>query len=122
MTDLFLIAHRVRGLPAFDIAIQQTCAICEGQCGGEYVSCDECGDDGYWWIVKTSGHRARPYCCCVLEELDFLSGKHPDEYLGVMPSDWPDHYACNDRHRSAPSSLSTLLNIHRTPLKVDRRF
>lgn len=85
MTSPYLIAHVVRGLPAFDIAEQVVCPECLG------LECEECGN-GFWWIISTSGHRAYPYWCCAVEELDFLNGKHPDEYLGVAPSDWPDHY------------------------------
>lgn len=126
MTDLFLIAHRVRSEPAFDIATQIDCAECAGQ--GEIgshpdkpmFSCSECDGEGFWWIIGTSGHRAYPYWCCILEELDFLNGKHPNDYLGVMPSDWPDHYTT--RASPARPSLASLLAIPRPTLKVDRRF
>lgn len=41
--SLYLIAHKVRGEPAFDVATPMDMA------------------DGRWWIIPTSGHRAYPY-------------------------------------------------------------
>lgn len=99
-TPLFLIAHSVRGEAAFDVALQMECPHCISDGDPTYrYGCAECDGEGYWWIIPTSGHRAFPYWSCAIEELDFLNGKHPDKYLGVMPSGWPDHY----RHGPAPT-------------------
>lgn len=86
--SLYLIAHKVRGNPAFDIAERM-----------------DMGDDEVWWIITTSGHRAYPYW-----ELSFESlGVHvlPDgnwgwgyndsdgSYKGLVSypqDDHPDHY------------------------------
>ena len=86
---LHLIAHVVRGAPAFDIARR----------------CDSMGtadDPGPWWIVPTSGHRAYPYWS---QELDFQEREAGNFiYLDSAdwwevpdpPANWPDHYSCND--------------------------
>jgi hypothetical protein len=82
MSELFLIAHKVRGLPAFDIAEKIKIGDEEG------------------WIIPTSGHRAYPYWWVSLEEI----GKNPrDRYFesitflpSPMPYHWPDHYTVNN--------------------------
>jgi hypothetical protein len=56
MTELYLVAHKVRGEPAFDIAQHMTCPKCEGT----NDHCDACDGAGHWWIIPTSGHRAFP--------------------------------------------------------------
>jgi len=73
MDKPFLILHKVRGLPAFDIAALI----------GE-------DSDGPIWIIPTSGHRAYPYWTKPINEVN------PDD-RPQMPDDWPDHYATNDR-------------------------
>jgi hypothetical protein len=114
MTDLYLIAHRVRGEPAFDVATRMECPECAAQ------GCNECDDSGFWWIIPTSGHRAYPFFSC---DLPAMMENHPDvgweirygnlfpgaEYvrIGLLP-DVPDHYMT----REAPSrSLADLLGI-----------
>ena len=62
MSELYLIAHKVRGEPAFDIAINM----------------------GGWWIIPTSGHRAYPYW----HQPIYLE----DWQLPPVPADLPDHY------------------------------
>lgn len=107
MTEpLFLIAHKVRNAPAFDIAIQMEM------------------EDEIWWIIPTSGHRAYPYWSCAVDELDFLNGKHPDEYLGVMPTDWPDHYTSRTpaESKSIGGDLLAKLGLGSRPQpKIQRR-
>lgn len=107
MIEPYLIAHLVRGEPAFDIAICM-----DGP--------DEDGDE--WWIIPTSGHRAYPYWCCLVEELDFLNSKHPNEYLAVCPSDWPDHYP----HSASPTPRTTpnlrSLGLAKPQPKIARRI
>lgn len=75
MSELYLVAHLVRGQPAFDIAEQI-------QIG------DEVG-----WIIPTSGHRAYPYWTLRLD----LAVDWP--LVGILhtevpepPPDHPDHY------------------------------
>jgi hypothetical protein len=76
---LFLVAHKVRGEPAFDVGIRSECPECRG------ATCHECGD-GYWWIIPTSGHRAYPYWHMGLEPL-----------APPMPEGLRDHYAVAPR-------------------------
>lgn len=99
MTDLFLIAHIVRGQPAFDIAEHLTCPECLGH------GCSECDEEGFWWVVGTSGHRAYPYYSIPFDELS--AGDTIDGYYSITslapseaPPSWPDHYNV----RSAPSA------------------
>lgn len=54
--NLYLILHKVRGEPAFDIAL------CADDMGTE-------SSPGPWWIVCTSGHRAYPIFAQLLEEI-----------------------------------------------------
>ena len=93
MPDLYLIAHKVRGEPAFDIAQHMTCPACEGT-DDHCISCDGAG---HWWIIPTSGHRAWPIMTWPLAELECNDGfgilveagplaAHP-EFMGVR-----DHY------------------------------
>jgi len=70
--ELYLILHKVRGEPAFDIA----------ECIGE-------DGDGEIWIIPTSGHRAYPYHLWPLPE-ECTSGMH------IFPDDWPDHYTVSE--------------------------
>ena len=62
MTNPYLIAHIVRGLPCFDIAHRLICPVCEGTLakviGDARGSTCECRD-GYWWMIH--GARAHPY-------------------------------------------------------------
>ena len=69
MTDeLYLILHKVRGEPAFDIAQKIEIGKEEG------------------WIIPTSGHRAYPLTWTSLTTLNMsLDGVD-------MPPDHPDHY------------------------------
>jgi hypothetical protein len=67
---LFLIAHKVRGAPAFDIAERWP----EGTPS----------DPGPWWIVPTSGRRAYPWAAS--EIVDVTAEMPP------MPDGLPDHY------------------------------
>lgn len=67
MPDLYLIAHKVRGEPAFDVAIKLQIGSEEG------------------WIIPTSGHRAYPFWQTQIDDLLF-------EDMPEMPPDLPDHY------------------------------
>ena len=100
MTDLYLIAHKVRGQPAFDIAER-----CDDM--------DSEGDPGPWWIIPTSGHRAHPYWSQHLDQLGAVKDDVPDLPLDMvvppMPSPWPDHYPTAAEPRNAPSAGHGLL-------------
>lgn len=84
-TDLYLIAHKVRGEPAFDIAERIQIGAEEG------------------WIIPTSGHRAYPYGWTRLDALYELDLEGPEPFLQpsrtICPPDLRDHYAANDEFR-----------------------
>ena len=98
MSELYLIAHKVRGAPAFDIA-ERMPELDEG---------DELG-----WIIPTSGHRAHPYWSQHLDQLGAVKDDVPDLPLDMvvppMPSPWPDHYPTAAEPRNAPSAGHGLL-------------
>lgn len=75
----FLILHKVRGEPAFDVAHQLLV------------------EDGIWWIVTTSGHRAYPIQYWSLSTIGTLNDGIPVMalYQEDWPEDWPDHYTVN---------------------------
>lgn len=126
MTDPFLILHKVRGEPAFDIAIKMDCPICKDQeiDGEDAFECSEC-DDGFWWIIPTSGHRAYPYWTEALANIE-LSGfpvMTVIDYIHdeLMPSPWPDHYP--SRSGDAPKiDLSSVVAALAPQEPVERRF
>ena len=97
MSDLYLILHKVRGAPAFDVAERIQLGDEEG------------------WIIPTSGHRAYPVWYSDLFGLiDEGTGCHVlDGYLGHvmknMPEDLRDHYECSREPSTPTRSLSTLL-------------
>lgn len=103
MNDLYLILHKVRGEPAFDIAQRL-------RIGNE---------DG--WIIPTSGHRAHPFMQWLLTELvpDPSGGYYTDVVMRAkkleMPANLPDHYAINDAKavpsRALRSSGTTLEDL-----------
>lgn len=78
MTQLYLIAHKVRGSCAYDVAEQM-------EVNGER-----------WWIIPTSGHRAYPFWTSAL-------GLDDNEVWQIppMPADLPDHYAAAAAPREA---------------------
>jgi|SRR6266478_5267164 len=87
MSELFLIAHSVRGEAAFDVAVQMECPHCRGTSATLPIGCFECDSLGYWWIIPTSGHRAYPYACQPWHAMDIGPG-----FDKPMPPNWPDHY------------------------------
>lgn len=106
MKNLYLVAHKVRGEPAFDIAERMVCPLCDS--GG----CVECDDEGFWWIIPTSGHRAYPYAYkeCEWDELS----------VGSPPEDLPDHYATRTEPR-ARLDIRAMLGKHLPPQTYIRR-
>ena len=99
MTEPYLILHKVRGEPAFDIAIRETIA-------GEET-----------WIIPTSGHRAYPIEQWLLSEACNIST--PIDWLDTVP----DHYSCND-HSAAeiPTPVFDLLASLGLAKPINRRF
>lgn len=100
----YLIAHLVRGVPAFDIATR----------------CDDMGtksDPGPWWIIPTSGHRAYPYEQWLLSDIANIT--LPIE----APPDWPDHYAPSHAPRGTGliTNLADLLGFVSKPPTITRR-
>jgi hypothetical protein len=102
MNEPYLIAHKVCGCAAFDIAIQMECPECIDK--SDDFNCTECDNHWVWWIIPTSGHRAYPYWSI---ELDAIYYDHPlydhirllgEKNVPPMPEVWPDHYA----HGPAP--------------------
>jgi hypothetical protein len=55
LRNLYLILHKVRGYPSFDIA--------------ERIAYGTGSDPAPWWIIPTSGHRAYPLTYWKLEDL-----------------------------------------------------
>lgn len=120
MTDLYLIAHKVSGEPAFDVACQIDCPECSAFVD---YNCSECDSLGYWWIISTSGHRAYPWWHLPLNITDFDEGMrlvmdhNPDKLTWTifpMPPDLPDHYTTT--YDPTPRrSLVDLLNLRPKP-------
>ena len=110
--ELYLIAHKCRGEPAFDIAHRL-------QIG------DELG-----WIVSTSGHRAYPYAYWKLEDL-FDGSDYPHQrplevgdtlFNDGVTDDLPDHYeTVADKGRGLIKDLSALLGVKRPIIEIKRR-
>lgn len=104
MTEEYLIAHKVRGETAIDVAIQLEGAGTET-------------DPGPWWIIPTSGHRAYPFWAMTLHGVYVRarSGEY-EPFLNAVPEipdGHPDHYAVNDRPFSAPKrKLSNLDDLN----------
>ena len=95
MTELYLIAHKVRGEPAFDIA---TCEEVEGE---------------DMWIIPTSGHRAHPYWHQGLDPLlgyaQYGMSKDYTFVIPPMPASLPDHYPTAAEPRNSPAAGHGLL-------------
>lgn len=126
MSDLYLIAHKVYGEPAFDVAVQIECPICVGTGRGDFEHgawCVECDSLGFWWIIATSGHRAYPYWNSSLDDLAVAQGNL--EYYSVssecpdMPPSIPDHYPAQS-HTRPKLDLTSLLAPAK--IKIQRRF
>ena len=123
MTDLYLIAHKVRGEPAFDIAERMECPLCSGQgydldiCATEVV-CHECDGAGFWWIIPTSGHRAYPWWSMELYEFVTTMDGIPGEFYEMPPS-LPDHYPL--RHSPSSPHVDILALLSQEPKSTIRR-
>ena len=93
MSDLYLILHKVRGEPAFDIAARL-------QIGSELG-----------WIIPTSGHRARPWWWVPLGEFWLAGELQVERAAPSMPPDWPDHYAVMRADPPARKSSTSLADL-----------
>lgn len=118
MTDLYLIAHRVRGEPAFDVAQRIHCPECNPH-GDQWKGCHECDGRGIWWIIPTSGHRAYPYWHSKLTDIGGCDCcghggfYHDSGILEAMPDELQDHYLT----QAEPTrSLTDLLNLRPKPV------
>lgn len=120
--ELYLVAHKVRGAPAFDVAIKMICPIChDANSCGDYqgMTCSECEGEGFWWIIPTSGHRAYPYWWIEMEGVFFYMPQ--DKVPCVMP-DWvPDHYPRNPSPSRSRIDVTGLLAAP-AQVKIQRRF
>lgn len=88
MTNLFLIAHRVRGEPTFDIAICCT----EEDGWGTY------SDPAPWWLMPTTGWRVYPYWSIEVSHL--IGGPNDwtiDKLVPPMPLGTPDIFEVNSQ-------------------------
>lgn len=76
MNDSYLILHKVRGEPQFDVAEQMSV------------------DGNIWWIIPTSGHRAHPMFTWKLTSLVEREVERCYVHCASIPSwlDLPDHY------------------------------
>lgn len=112
---LYLILHKVRGEPAYDVAYQiEVKAVAE-----------------HWWIIPTSGHRAYPLHWWKLEDLvdasDYPHARPADlvnyDGLGTDFDDLPDHYSVGEAPKEVfdTASIITALGIAPPPLNITRR-
>lgn len=98
----YLILHKVRGEPAFDIAEPMEV------------------DGETWWIIPTSGHRAYPYWNIELGDPSYIEGMTLHvPHLPPMPADWPDHY--NVTGAPPPSNFNIMEAISGLLPKIKRR-
>ena len=139
---LYLVAHKVRGEPAFDIAERMRCPVCEPIRQGLDESspgCDACEAEGYWWIIPTSGHRAYPYWWMKLEDLGIVI--LPDgcwcfgwdnktgtcqSLIPMMDEDLPDHYHVTAAPKAKPDpqaakNLLSQLGLLKPTEPINRR-
>jgi hypothetical protein len=92
----YLILHKVRGEPAFDIADKLQIGDEEG------------------WIIPTSGHRAYPYWYGTLSEFH----EHLLADKSLIPSDLPDHYEIDKGSKPSPSfNIMTIISPMMTRIK-----
>lgn len=108
--ELYLIAHKVRGEPAFDIAYKLQIGDEEG------------------WIIPTSGHRAYPYRFWSLNDLydgSDMDMPKPQDVLDSVepPEDLPDHYVtCAAPGQGKIKDLFSALGFKRNAVVVNRRI
>ena len=111
MTEPYLILHKVRGEPAYDVAYQM-------DIGGELG-----------WLIPTSGHRAYPITQLRLLTItpeSFKMMKNELEYdYGNPWHNLPDHYAASERRSMLATAASDILSLMglkpKAPAPVKRR-
>lgn len=112
MSDLYLIAHKVRGEPAFDVAERMECPECTAQ------GCTECDQLGYWWIIPTSGHRAYPFWnkAMPVETISsfgiaFRWVETTENFPVILfpVANWPDHYLTSAAPDKPKLNLAALM-------------
>lgn len=117
MNDLFLIAHKVRGGPAFDIAVRMDCPLCAAHGHDLDGVCHECKGTRFWWIIPTSGHRAYPFHFVSLSDLGV---DRAYDWNGSWEEGAPlvrDHYAAAEprvpvsRPKPTPPTLNSILDM-----------
>jgi hypothetical protein len=92
----YLILHKVRGEPAFDIADKLQIGDEEG------------------WIIPTSGHRAYPFMEWPLEAF----GQPFIGNIPTVPVDWPDHYQVDAGSTPKPNfNIMTIISPMMTKFK-----
>jgi len=107
MTQQYLILHKVRGEPQYDIA--EKCMI---------------GDEE-GWVLSTCGHRAYPFRYWTLDDLKDVSDINNDGYhnrLSAMlsvPDNWPDHY---EKKEEPKVDITALINEFVTIPNFKRRI
>lgn len=105
--QLYLIAHKVRGEPAFDIAHKLMIGDEEG------------------WIIPTSGHRAYPVAYFPLSKLAIEEHPHNNPLDVVWTLDFsavPDHYTTTaDKGRGLIKDLAAVLGLPRSSNPVVTR-
>jgi|SRR5580693_94620 hypothetical protein len=94
MSEPFLILHKVRGAPAFDIAEQM---IVEGY-------------DEPWWIIPTSGHRAYPWWWVEINDVPDIQCLLDSTPSG-LPDNWPDHYQASEARSRLATAAGDLLSL-----------
>jgi|SRR5215475_2968003 len=99
MDKQYLIAHKCRGKPAFEIAELMKCPLCEDGIRENEFHCDECSGEGYWYITHY-GHRAYPYWSQVLDDNIFV--------IPEMPTDCPEHFEASAAPKGQGSGTSGL--------------
>lgn len=100
MTELYLIVHKVRGEPAFDIAEKMEV------------------EDEVWWIVPTSGHRAYPSDYIPLPWLVTKAGESPLECMMMPDESTPEHYEVSAAPKgSEGSGLSAMALLTKLGLR-----
>lgn len=107
----YLILHKVRGEPAFDIAQKQ----CEGSepCQPNCGLFPECKNEETW-IIPTSGHRCYPYWKIPLGEIV----QNDVFYNQAVPEGWPDHYETQTGGAPKPDfNIMTIISPMMTKFK-----
>lgn len=120
--ELFLIAHKVRGKLAFDVAEKMVCPVCQGEkrhtisgsdsADDDDISCSNCESTGHWWILSTVGHRAYPFLTFELAKLYERAERCGEDRMNIsympiyeidipLPPNLRDFYSIHDRQVKA---------------------